>query len=485
MAQRFYDTQTAQIRDFVPLREGEASVYYCGATVQGMPHVGHVRSAIVFDILIRWLEATGLKVTSVRNVTDIDDKILDRSVASQAEDFAASALYPADEQWWALAYRFEKAFDSAYLSLGVRRPTYEPRATGHITEMFALIERLIERGHAYPATDGSGDVYFDVRSWERYGELTRQRVEDMQDAPDADPRGKRDPRDFALWKGTKQGEPTTASWHSPWGRGRPGWHLECSAMSTKYLGAEFDIHGGGLDLRFPHHENELAQSTAAGDPFARFWLHNGLVTYEGEKMSKSVGNTISPEQMLGMARPKAVRYFLGQAHYRSQLDYRPGALDEAAAAVERVESFVARARAAHAEPETPTGPLADAAPAAFRAAMEDDLAVPQALAVLHETVRAGNSALAAGDAETVRARLSEVTAMTRILGLDDVPEPNTAGTGPEATALDALVRSQLEARAQARAEKDWASADRIRDALAAAGIEVSDGSDGATWSLRG
>ena len=256
-------------------------------------------------------------------------------------------------------------------------------------------------------------------------------------------------------------------------------------MSTKYLGAEFDIHGGGLDLRFPHHENELAQSTAAGDPFARFWLHNGLVTYEGEKMSKSVGNTISPEQMLGMARPKAVRYFLGQAHYRSQLDYRPGALDEAAAAVERVESFVARARAAHAEPETPTGPLADAAPAAFRAAMEDDLAVPQALAVLHETVRAGNSALAAGDAETVRARLSEVTAMTRILGLDDVPEPNTAGTGPEATALDALVRSQLEARAQARAEKDWASADRIRDALAAAGIEVSDGSDGATWSLRG
>ena len=331
MAQRFYDTRTAQIRDFEPLVPGEASVYYCGATVQGMPHVGHVRSAIVFDILIRWLEATGLRVTSVRNVTDIDDKILDRSAASHEAGFEASDLYPAREPWWALAYRFEKAFDAAYLALGVRRPTYEPRATGHVPEMFALIERLMERGHAYPAQDGSGDVYFDVRSWERYGELTRQRVEDMQDAPDADPRGKRDPRDFALWKGAKPGEPATAVWESPWGAGRPGWHLECSAMSTKYLGAEFDIHGGGLDLRFPHHENELAQSAAAGDGFARFWLHNGLVTYGGEKMSKSVGNTISPEEMLGMARPTAVRYFLGQAHYRSQLDYRPGALDEAEA----------------------------------------------------------------------------------------------------------------------------------------------------------
>ncbi|RUQ16314.1 cysteine--tRNA ligase, partial [Micrococcus sp. HSID17245] len=355
MAQRFYDTRTAQIRDFEPLVPGEASVYYCGATVQGMPHVGHVRSAIVFDILIRWLEATGLRVTSVRNVTDIDDKILDRSAASHEAGFEASDLYPAREPWWALAYRFEKAFDAAYLALGVRRPTYEPRATGHVPEMFALIERLMERGHAYPAQDGSGDVYFDVRSWERYGELTRQRVEDMQDAPDADPRGKRDPRDFALWKGAKPGEPATAVWESPWGAGRPGWHLECSAMSTKYLGAEFDIHGGGLDLRFPHHENELAQSTAAGDGFARFWLHNGLVTYGGEKMSKSVGNTISPEEMLGMARPTAVRYFLGQAHYRSQLDYRPGALDEAEAAVERIEGFTARARAAGAVPPAPDG----------------------------------------------------------------------------------------------------------------------------------
>ncbi|MCK6091850.1 cysteine--tRNA ligase [Micrococcus endophyticus] len=483
MAQRFYDTRTAQIRDFEPLVPGEASVYYCGATVQGMPHVGHVRSAIVFDVLIRWLEATGLRVTSVRNVTDIDDKILDRSAASHEEGFEPSALYPAREPWWALAYRFEKAFDAAYLALGVRRPTYEPRATGHVPEMFALIERLIERGHAYPAQDGSGDVYFDVRSWERYGELTRQRVEDMQDAPDADPRGKRDPRDFALWKGAKEGEPATAVWTSPWGAGRPGWHLECSAMATKYLGAQFDIHGGGLDLRFPHHENELAQSSAAGDGFARFWLHNGLVAYGGEKMSKSVGNTISPEEMLGMARPKAVRYFLGQAHYRSQLDYRPGALEEAEAAVERIENFTARARTAGAVPPAVDGALADRVPAAFRAAMEDDLNVPQALAALHEAVRAGNSALAAQDLESAAARLTEVEAMTAVLGLDEVPEGDGDGTGPAADALDSLVRSQIEARAQARAEKDWAAADRIRDALAAAGVVVEDGADGATWRL--
>lgn len=483
MAQRFYDTRTAQIRDFEPLVPGEASVYYCGATVQGMPHVGHVRSAIVFDILIRWLEATGLRVTSVRNVTDIDDKILDRSAASHEAGFEASDLYPAREPWWALAYRFEKAFDAAYLALGVRRPTYEPRATGHVPEMFALIERLMERGHAYPAQDGSGDVYFDVRSWERYGELTRQRVEDMQDAPDADPRGKRDPHDFALWKGAKPGEPATAVWESPWGAGRPGWHLECSAMSTKYLGAEFDIHGGGLDLRFPHHENELAQSAAAGDGFARFWLHNGLVTYGGEKMSKSVGNTISPEEMLGMARPTAVRYFLGQAHYRSQLDYRPGALDEAEAAVERIEGFTTRARAAGAVPPARDGALADRVPAAFRAAMEDDLNVPQALAALHEAVRAGNSALAGQDLGAAAARLAEVEAMTAVLGLDDVPEGDDAAAGPVSDALDSLVRSQIEARAQARADKDWATADRIRDALAAAGVVVEDRADGATWRL--
>ncbi|MDO5634236.1 MAG: cysteine--tRNA ligase [Micrococcus sp.] len=487
MAQRFFDTKTGQIRDFTPVRDGQASVYYCGATVQGMPHVGHVRSAIVFDILIRWLEATGLKVTSVRNVTDIDDKILQRSEASFAPDFAGDELYPAREEWFALAYRFEKAFDAAYLALGVRRPTYEPRATGHMTEMFALIQRLIGAGHAYPAQDGSADVYFDVRSFAEYGALTRQNVADMQDAQDADPRGKRDPRDFALWKAAKPGEPDSAQWESPWGVGRPGWHLECSAMATKYLGSRFDIHGGGLDLRFPHHENELAQSSAAGDDFAQFWLHNGLVTYAGEKMSKSVGNTISPQEMLQMARPKAVRYFLGQAHYRSQLDYRPGALEEAAAAVERIDNFVSRAQAAvgqQADGPDVVGNLAAQAPAGFVAAMEDDLNVPQALAALHEAVRAGNAALAAGDHEAAAQRLIEVRAMTAILGLDDVAEPQSADSA-EAAALDTLVRAQIQARAQAREEKNWALADQLRDALTAAGIEVQDSADGAVWRLIG
>ncbi|GAB3849864.1 cysteine--tRNA ligase [Nesterenkonia populi] len=477
MALRLYDTKTAEIRDFEPLDPGRVSLYYCGATVQGRPHVGHVRSAVAFDVLIRWLEATGLEVLSVRNVTDIDDKILEKSAASYAEDFQPSEDYPAAEPWFALAYRFEQAFHAAYDALGVRRPRCEPRATGHITEMHALVQRMIDAGHAYPAEDGSGDVYFDVRSWPAYGELTRQSADDMQDAPDADPRGKRDPRDFALWKGRKEGDPETAAWDSPWGRGRPGWHLECSAMSTKYLGRTFDIHGGGLDLRFPHHENELAQSAAAGDGFARFWLHNGMVTYEGQKMSKSVGNTISPEEMLAMARPKAVRYFLGQAHYRSQLDYRPNSLQEAEAALERVENFLARAV-----------PVSDAGgsrlPEEFAAAMNDDLNVPAALGVLHETVRAGNTALAEGEHEAAGQRAGEVHRMLGVLGLNDVPEPEAAGGGPEAGALSQLVESRLTARAEAKRTKDFARADAIRDQLTAAGVVVEDTPDGASWTLK-
>ena len=383
---RFYDSASATIREFEPVVPGEARIYYCGATVQGEPHLGHIRSALVFDQLSRWMRYRGLKVTTVRNVTDIDDKILAKSADSMEPGFEGE--FP-NEQWWALAYRFEKVFAQAYAALGIDPPTYEPRATGHIPEMFALIQRLIDRGHAYPALDDSGDVYFDVRSWDKYGALTNQSVEDMQDSADADPRGKRDPRDFALWKGYKEGEPLTASWESPWGRGRPGWHLECSAMAGKYLGSRFDIHGGGLDLRFPHHENELAQSTAAGDDFANFWMHNGMVTYEGEKMSKSIGNTISPAQMLQMARPLVVRYYLGSAHYRSILDYRPSSLQEAATAIERVEAFLAATQ----DVLKPGREV----PEAFAEAMDDDVNIPRALAVLHEQTRAGNAALAAGE----------------------------------------------------------------------------------------
>lgn len=468
---RFYDSASATIREFEPVVPGEARIYYCGATVQGEPHLGHIRSALVFDQLSRWMRYRGLKVTTVRNVTDIDDKILAKSADSMEPGFEGE--FP-NEQWWALAYRFEKVFAQAYAALGIDPPTYEPRATGHIPEMFALIQRLIDRGHAYPALDDSGDVYFDVRSWDKYGALTNQSVEDMQDSADADPRGKRDPRDFALWKGYKEGEPLTASWESPWGRGRPGWHLECSAMAGKYLGSRFDIHGGGLDLRFPHHENELAQSTAAGDDFANFWMHNGMVTYEGEKMSKSIGNTISPAQMLQMARPLVVRYYLGSAHYRSVLDYRPSSLQEAATAIERVEAFLAA-----------TQDLLKSGrevPEAFAEAMDDDVNIPRALAVLHEQTRAGNAALAAGEDASEAA--NAVMAMAEVLGLAQLMSFNAEGTsGAEHEALDALIQAVLAERAEARAQKDWAKADAMRDLLASAGVQVKDGANGSSWSV--
>ena len=472
---RFYDSATSSIRDFEPVVPGEARIYYCGATVQGEPHVGHIRSALVFDQLARWMRYRGFKVTTVRNVTDIDDKILAKSVESAQSTYTGE--HP-NEQWWALAYRYEKVFARAYATLGIDPPTYEPRATGHIPEMFELIQRLIDRGHAYPALDDSGDVYFDVRSWEQYGALTRQSVDDMQDSADADPRGKRDPRDFALWKGYKEGEPLTAAWDSPWGRGRPGWHLECSAMAGKYLGKRFDIHGGGLDLRFPHHENELAQSTAAGDDFANFWMHNGMVTYEGEKMSKSIGNTISPVQMLQQARPLVVRYYLGSAHYRSVLDYRPTSLEEARVAIERVEAFLA----ATLELMVPN-PQDRRVPQEFADALNDDMNIPRALAVLHEQTRAGNAALAAGADASECA--NAVWAMANVLGLTSLMNLDGSGaSGAEHQALDALIHTILEQRASARAEKDWATADRMRDVLAAAGITVKDGAQGSTWSLN-
>ncbi|MBS6979551.1 MAG: cysteine--tRNA ligase [Rothia mucilaginosa] len=471
MTMRFYDSASATIREFEPVVPGEARIYYCGATVQGEPHLGHIRSALVFDQLSRWMRYRGLKVTTVRNVTDIDDKILAKSADSMQPGFEGE--FP-NEQWWALAYRFEKVFAQAYAALGIDPPTYEPRATGHIPEMFALIQRLIDRGHAYPALDDSGDVYFDVRSWDKYGALTNQSVEDMQDSADADPRGKRDPRDFALWKGYKEGEPLTASWESPWGRGRPGWHLECSAMAGKYLGSRFDIHGGGLDLRFPHHENELAQSTAAGDDFANFWMHNGMVTYEGEKMSKSIGNTISPAQMLQMARPLVVRYYLGSAHYRSVLDYRPSSLQEAATAIERVEAFLAATQ----DVLKPGREV----PEAFAEAMDDDVNIPRALAVLHEQTRAGNAALAAGEDASEAA--NAVMAMAEVLGLAQLMSFNAEGTsGAEHEALDALIQAVLAERADARAQKDWAKADAMRDLLASAGVQVKDGANGSSWSV--
>ena len=479
MTVRLYDSKAQAIVDFVPIVDGKVGLYVCGPTVQSSPHIGHLRSALVYDLWRRWLSYRGFAVTLVRNVTDIDDKIL--SVASKTSAGLADGTA---EQWWALAYRFELEFTAGYRRLGILAPTYEPRATASIGEMRELIERLIERGNAYPALDGSGDVYFDTASWPAYGELTRQQPEDMVAAPDADQRGKRDPRDFALWKGHKSGEPESAAWPSAWGRGRPGWHIECSAMSRRYLGESFDIHGGGLDLRFPHHENELAQSNAAGDPFASYWVHNGLVTVNGQKMSKSLGNSIFAAEFLELARPLVVRYYLGSAHYRSTIDYHDGALVEAEAAFERVEAFLARVerRLANTRFLASGQPLV---PKAFAEAMDDDLAVPQAIAVLHEHVRAGNAALDSEDLGAAAAIRGEVIAMTEILGINPLAsEWRSTGTATAERALASLVERLVEDRELARRDRDFGTADRIRDELAAAGITVEDTSTGPHWSIE-
>jgi cysteinyl-tRNA synthetase len=462
---RLYDTAARAVRDFTPLRAGQASVYVCGLTVQGPPHIGHVRSALVFDVLRRWLTAGGLEVTYIRNVTDIDDKILAK---------AAAAGVP----WWAWAYENERAVTRAYDVLGMLPPTYEPRATGHVTDMVALMERLIERGHAY-AVDG--DVYFDVRSFPEYGALTGQRLDDLQPAADTDSdERKRDPRDFALWKAHKEGEPATASWPTPWGEGRPGWHLECSAMAERYLGPDFDIHGGGLDLRFPHHENEQAQSRAAGDGFAQYWLHNGWVTLGGEKMSKSLGNTALVDEVVQRVRPVELRYYLVAPHYRSTIEFTESALEEAGAAYRRLESFVRHA-AERVGADAGKPVLAEA----FIAALDDDLATPAAVAAVHEAVTAGNTALAQGDDTAIAAALGSVRAMLGVLGLDPLdPQWATAGGDQRlAAATDGLVGLALEQRAAARTRKDYAAADAIRDQLGALGVQVEDTPQGTRWEL--
>ncbi|MFC8192476.1 cysteine--tRNA ligase [Cellulomonas sp. NPDC057328] len=470
MSLRLFDSGTQSVRDFVPLVEGEVGVYLCGATVQAPPHIGHLRSGVAFDVLVRWLRRGGTRVTLVRNVTDIDDKILAK---------AADAGAP----WWAWAMANERAFTAAYDALGVLPPSYEPRATGHVPAMLDLMARLVERGHAYVA--GPGDVYFDVRSWPSYGELTNQRLDDMVDSPDdAGAGGKRDPHDFALWKAPKAGEPESASWDTPYGRGRPGWHLECSAMAHRYLGEAFDIHGGGLDLRFPHHENEQAQSHAAGYGFARYWLHNGWVTQGGAKMSKSLGNGLLVTAVLEKVRPVVLRYAMTAVQYRSMLEWTDDTLREAEATWDRLAGFVQRATE-RVGAATADEVAAVALPTGFAAAMDDDLNVPAALAVVHETLRAGNSALAAGDDAAARDAMVSLRGMLDVLGLDPAsPQWTTAGGDDRAErALASLVAAELDARAAARAARDWTTADAIRERLTAAGVVVEDSPTGARWTL--
>jgi cysteinyl-tRNA synthetase len=466
---RLFDTASRSVRDFQPVTPGRATVYLCGATVQGAPHLGHLRSAVCFDILVRWLEASGLPVTYCRNVTDIDDKILAAAAADRLP-------------WWALAERNQREYASCYALLGCRPPDAEPRATGHIPDMVALIERLLSRGNAYCA---GRDVCFDISTATDYLGLSGRRPQDMLTPPDdlALKALKRDPRDFVLWKAAKPGEP---AWQAPWGAGRPGWHVECSAMAAGYLGPDFDIHGGGQDLIFPHHENERAQSLAAGDRFARYWVHHGLVTVAGTKMSKTAGNALAAADALQRARPQELRYYLGQAHYRSPVDYSPDALQDAAAAYQRIERFVGRAHRAVGYP-APGSPRAASAPLpiSFAAAMDDDLTVPAALAAVHATVRDGNYALSTGDRENTAACLAQARAMLAVLGLDPLAPTWQASDpgGRQRAVVDSLVALALRQRDAARARGDYAAADAIRDTLERGGVLVEDTPEGPRWEL--
>jgi cysteinyl-tRNA synthetase len=466
MALQIFDSKSQSLRQFAPLEAGRVGIYVCGPTVQSAPHVGHLRSAVAFDIIKNWLTlGHSLEVNFVRNVTDIDDKIL-----VNAEE--------QNRDWRELAKSVNGEFDAAYAALGIATTepeTKTPKATEYISQMIELIELLIQRGHAYVATDGSANVFFDTASWPSYGELTNQKIENLEGEQDGS-HGRKAATDFALFKAHKPDEPDTASWQSPWGRGRPGWHIECSAMTHELLGESFDIHGGGLDLRFPHHENELAQSRAAGFEFANFWMHNGLVTIGGQKMSKSLGNGVSAETLLASASASAVRYWLGSAHYRSTLDYSTTALAEAESALGRIKNFVRRAAGLSAEPA-----VAEKYPSAFIEAMDADFNVPSALASLHDTVRAGNAALDAGDAAAASTAAAQVTAMAQVLGFDlaDNAAADAANRGDEATIakIDALIL----ARRQARANKDFALADSIRVELTELGVVLEDQADKTTW----
>lgn len=462
---KLFDTHAGELREFKPITPGEVGIYVCGPTVQSEPHIGHLRSALVYDLLSRWLSAQGMKVTLIRNVTDIDDKVLEKAKEQKL-------------QWWEVAYKNEQLFSQDYQLLGLSAPKLEPRATGHIPQMIELIQKLISSGHAYQAP-GSADVYFDTASWPSYGELTNQDLSDVE-SEELHP-GKKAQTDFALWKATKSGEPESASWPSPFGAGRPGWHIECSAMATHYLGSNFDIHGGGLDLRFPHHENELAQSKAAGDKFANYWLHNGLVNVGGQKMSKSIGNTVSSSDLFALASPAAVRYYLASAHYRSVLDYQPSVLAEAEAALERLHAFLKRSerelkQTQFAEIDTNVN-----LPKDFVDEMDDDLNVPAALAVIHEAVTAGNKELDDQQWREASQHRAEVQQMLAVLGL--APSQWPSAVSDEHQALDQLVRKLIDQREQARKEKNFEIADSIREQLEASGIELSDGPAGTHWSL--
>jgi cysteinyl-tRNA synthetase len=456
---KLFNTANRKVSTFKALISGKVGIYLCGATVQAPPHIGHIRSGVNFDILRRWLIASGYEVTFIRNVTDIDDKILHKAVHEQIP-------------WWAVAMKYERAFSDAYAALNVLPPTYEPRATGHISQMIELMELLISRGHAY--APGNGDVYLDVRSLSSYLTLSNQKLDDLQPAEDADLTHKKDPRDFALWKGAKPGDP---SWPTPWGPGRPGWHLECSAMAHAYLGEAFDIHGGGLDLIFPHHENEIAQSQSAGWDFANVWMHNAWVTTSGEKMSKSLGNSLQVQELLKKVRGIELRWYLGSAHYRSMLEFSFEALEESSVNFRRIEGFLLRAA------EILGSEIGKSFTPEFKAAMNDDLAVPTALANISELVKTGNSAITANDKKELAAAASDVRGALAILGCDPFDPIFATSQLEKKELLDGLVSLALEQRTAARDRKDFAASDLIRDSLTKLGITIEDTSNGTRWTV--
>ncbi len=455
-----YSTSDRTVSKFVPLNPGKVGIYLCGATVQAPPHIGHIRSGVNFDILRRWLTAIGYDVTFVRNVTDIDDKILHKAVHEEIP-------------WWAVAMKYERAFTDAYAALNVMPPSYEPRATGHITQMIQLMEKLIANGSAY--APGNGDVYLEVRKLKSYLTLSNQKLDDLQSADDADLTYKKDPRDFALWKAAKPGDP---SWPTPWGDGRPGWHLECSAMAHAYLGEAFDIHGGGLDLIFPHHENEIAQSDSAGWAFAKIWMHNAWVTTSGEKMSKSLGNSLQVMEILKKVRGIELRWYLGSAHYRSMLEFSFEALEESSVNFRRIEGFLQRAK------EILKAEIEPSISAQFATAMNNDLAVPQALADISELVRIGNTAITENDLTALAKSASEVRGALGILGCDPFDPIFANSNSAKSEVIDGLISLALEQRNAARARKDFAASDAIRDSLTALGITIEDTPTGSRWTVN-
>ena len=465
---RIYNSLTGQKAPFEPLEPGHVRMYVCGMTVYDYCHVGHARSQVVFDIVRRWLEASGYRVTYVRNITDIDDKIIQRA-AERGEDVGE------------LTQRFIDAMHEDFAALGMLPPHHEPRATEYMPEIVAMIGALVDKGYAYVA---DGDVLYSVSKFDGYGRLSGKKLADLRAGARVEiGEHKRDPLDFVLWKAAKPGEP---SWESPWGRGRPGWHIECSAMSTALLGEYFDIHGGGMDLKFPHHENEIAQTCAAcGSKFVHVWMHNGFLNVNDEKMSKSLGNFFTVREVMPKLRPEVMRTFVLSSHYRGPINYTEENLLQADAALSRLYLSLRDVTPAEGTaPGTWSG--------RFGEAMDDDFNTPEALAVLQSLARELNTAKAAGDAVAAAVLAAELKSLAGTLGIlgyepgewlamrSALTAGETAGDGLDDAQIDAL----MEARTAARRAKDWAESDRIRDELAAAGVILEDGPGGTTWRRK-